>query len=71
MQASKRFLKSLAGAGIATAVLAQQAYAEGLADLAAGIDKTDIVAGLIAIALLIGGALGARKGIRMVLSLIK
>lgn len=56
---------------VAMAVLASGAQAEGLPDLAAGVDKTDIVAGLIAIALLIGGALGARKGIRMVLSLIK
>ncbi|MCY1306287.1 hypothetical protein D9M70_561420 [compost metagenome] len=66
----KRVLQA-AFVSVAMAVLATGAQAEGLADLAAGIDKTDIVAGLIAIALLIGGALGARKGIRMVLSLIK
>lgn len=71
MQASKRFLKSLAGVGVATAVIAQQAHAEGLADLAAGIDKVDILAGLTAVALLIAAVLAGRMGIRKVLSMIK
>ncbi|MDT4841181.1 hypothetical protein D3C80_429700 [compost metagenome] len=71
MQVSKRFLKSLAGAGVATAVLSQQAYAEGLADMAAGIDKTDILAGLTAVGLILCAIAAGIMGIRKVKGLIK
>lgn len=71
IQASKRFLKSLAGASLVTAVVAQSAHAEGLADLAAGINKADIVAGLIAVALLLAAVLASRMGIRKVLGMIR
>ncbi|NAZ11096.1 hypothetical protein GT022_20630, partial [Agaribacter marinus] len=52
-------------------VLASQTYAAGLADLAAGIDKTDIVAGFTAVALILAAVLAARMGIRKVLGMIK
>ncbi len=67
---SKRFLKSAAAVGVAMAVSAQS-QAAGLADLAAGIDGTDIAAGLTAVALIIAGVLAARMGIRKVLGMIK
>lgn len=68
-QPSARFLKSAAGAG-ALMALASQSYATGLADMAAGIDKVDIIAGLTAVALLIAAVLAARMGIRKVLAMI-
>lgn len=71
MQVSKRFLKSVAAGSLVAALSAQQAYATGLADLAAGIDKVDILAGLTAVALLIAAVLAGRMGIRKVLSMIK
>ena len=67
---SNRFLKSLAGAGVLMAV-ASQSYATGLSDLAAGIDKVDILAGLTAVGLLIAAVLAGRMGIRKVLGMIK
>lgn len=67
---SNRFLKSLAGAGVLMAV-ASQSYATGLADMAAGIDKVDILAGLTAVGLLIAAVLAGRMGIRKVLGMIK
>ncbi|MGX5724803.1 hypothetical protein ACWKWZ_07180 [Metapseudomonas otitidis] len=71
IQASKRFLKSLAGASLMTAVVAQSAHATGLADLAAGIDKADIIAGFVAVALLIAAILASRMGIKKVLGMIR
>lgn len=68
---SKRFLKSAAAATLLTALTAQAAYAEGLADLAAGIDKVDILAGFVAVALLLAAILASRMGIRKVLGMIK
>lgn len=58
-------------ASLATALIAQGAYATGLADLSASIDKTDIIAGFMAIALLLGAVLASRMGIRKVLGMIK
>lgn len=66
--------KLAAGGGLVatlTAFVAANAQAAGLADLAAGIDKTDIIAGLTAVALLIAAVLAARMGIRKVLAMIK
>jgi hypothetical protein len=54
-----------------TALLAQQTYAVGLADLAASVDTVDILAGFTAVALLLGAVLAARMGIRKVLGMIK
>jgi hypothetical protein len=54
-----------------TALVAQQTYAVGLADLAASIDTVDILAGFTAVALLIGAVLAGRMGIRKVLGMIK
>lgn len=54
-----------------SALVASSAHAEGLADLAAGIDKADILAGLTAVALIIAAILAARLGIRKVLGMIK
>lgn len=68
---SKRFLKSVAAGSLVLAVTAQQAHAAGLADLAAGIDETDILAGFVAVALLLASILASRMGIRKVLGLIK
>ncbi len=68
-----RFLKKMfAGASVATltAFVAANAQAAGLADMAAGIDKADIIAGLTAVALLIAAVLAARMGIRKVLAMI-
>lgn len=67
---SVRFLKSAAGVGVAMAISAQS-QAAGLADLAAGIESADILAGLTAVALVIAGVLAARMGIRKVLGMIK
>lgn len=65
--------KLFAGMSVATlsAFVAANAQAAGLADMAAGIDKTDIIAGLTAVALLIAGVLAARMGLRKVLGMIK
>ena len=65
--------KLFAGMSVATltAFVAANAQAAGLADLAAGIDKTDILSGMTAVALLIAGVLAARMGIRKVLGMIK
>jgi hypothetical protein len=56
---------------VSTALLAQQTYAVGLADLAASVDTVDILAGFTAVALLLGAVLAARMGIRKVLGMIK
>lgn len=66
-----RFAGRVVTASLATALVAQGAYATGLSDLAASIDKTDILAGFMAIALLIGAILASRMGIRKVLGMIK
>lgn len=66
-----RFAGRVVTASLATALIAQAAYATGLADLSASIDKTDILAGFMAIALLIGAILASRMGIRKVLGMIK
>jgi len=68
---SKRFLKSLGAASLVTALVAQTAHAEGLADLAGGIDKADILAGFIAVALIISAILASRMGIKKVLGMIR
>lgn len=65
-------LLSRTGAVMAgSALVAQATYAEGLADLAGGIDSVDILAGFTAVALLIAGILAARMGIKKVLGLIR
>ena len=58
------------GAGV-MGVVAAPTYAVGLADLAASIDKVDILAGFTAVGLLLGAVLAARMGIRKVLGMIK
>lgn len=65
--------KLFAGMSVATltAFVAANAQAAGLADMAAGIDKTDILAGLTAVGLLIAAVLAGRMGIRKVLGMIK
>lgn len=70
----KKFAALLSRAGVVvagSALVAQASYAEGMADLAAGIDKTDILAGFTAVALLLAAILAARMGIRKVLGMIK
>lgn len=67
-----RFAGRVVTASLATALVAQSAFAAGgLADLSASIDKTDIIAGFMAIALLLGAVLASRMGIRKVLGMIK
>lgn len=68
---SKRFLKSLGAASLVTALAAQTAHAAGLADLAAGIDKADILAGFVAVALILAAILASRMGIKKVLGMIR
>jgi len=65
--------KLFAGMSVATltAFVAANAQAAGLADMAAGIDKADILAGLTAVGLLIAAVLAGRMGIRKVLGMIK
>ena len=65
--------KLFAGMSVAalTTFVAANAQAAGLADMAAGIDKTDILAGLTAVGLLIAAVLAGRMGIRKVLGMIK
>jgi hypothetical protein len=65
--------KLFAGMSVATltAFVAANAQAAGLADLAAGINEADILAGLTAVALIIAAVLAARMGIRKVLGMIK
>jgi hypothetical protein len=58
-------------ASLAMALVAQQTYAAGLADLAASIDSVDILAGFTAVALLLGAVLAGRMGIKKVLGLIR
>lgn len=67
----KQLLSRVAVVTASTAVLASQTYAAGLADLAAGIDETDILAGFTAVALILASVLAARMGIRKVLGMIK
>jgi len=64
-------ITSVALVTVFTGVLASQTYAACLADLAAGIDQTDIVAGFTAVALILAAVLAARMGIRKVLGMIK
>lgn len=56
---------------VTTALMAGPTYATGLADMAAGVDKTDIIAGLTAVGLLIAGIAAARMGIRKVIGMIR
>jgi len=56
---------------VVTAPLTSMTYATGLADMAAGIDKADVVAGLTAAGLLIAGIAAARMGIRKVIGIIR
>lgn len=58
-------------ASLAMALVAQNTYAIGLADLAASIDTVDILAGFTAVALLLGAVLAGRMGIKKVLGLIR
>lgn len=67
----KQLLSRVALVTVSTGVLASQTYAAGLADLAAGVDQTDIIAGMTAVSLIVAGVLAARMGIRKVLSMIK
>lgn len=67
----KQLFSRVALVTVSTGLLASQTYATGLADLAAGIDKTDIIAGFTAVALLLAAVLAARMGIRKVLGMIK
>jgi adenine/guanine phosphoribosyltransferase-like PRPP-binding protein len=67
-------LKTLFQAGataVTLAVVSAPTYAAGLADMAAGVDKTDIIAGLTAIGLLIAAIAAGRMGIRKVIGMIK
>lgn len=66
-----RFAGRVVTASLASALIAQGAYAAGLADLGGSIDKTDIIAGFMAVALLLGAVLASRMGIRKVLGMIK
>lgn len=66
-----RFAGRVVTASLATALVAQSASAAGLADLAASVDKVEIIAGFMAIALLLGAVLASRMGIRKVLGMIK
>lgn len=66
----KKFLSGMSVAALTTFVAAN-AQATGLADMAAGIDKADILAGLTAVGLLIAAVLAGRMGIRKVLGMIK
>lgn len=69
-----RFFKTASNAVLAlsvSAVVAAPTYATGLADMAAGIDKADVVAGLTAAGLLIAGIAAARMGIRKVIGMIR
>lgn len=58
-------------ASLALALISQQTYAVGLADLAASIDTVDILAGFTAVALLLAAVLAGRMGIKKVLGLIR
>lgn len=65
--------KAISGMTVASmlAFISANAQAAGYADLAGGIDKVDIIAGLTAVCLLIAGVLAARMGMRKVLGMIK
>lgn len=64
-------LSAVVAVPVASLIMAQNTFAAGLADLAAGINETDIVAGLTAVALVVAGVLAARMGIRKVLGMIR
>ena len=67
-------LKTLFQAGAAAvtlAVVSAPTYATGLADMAAGVDKMDVIAGLTAVGLLIAAIAAGRMGIRKVIGMIK
>lgn len=64
----------LARAGVvvgATALVAANAQAEGLADITAGISVVDVIAGVVAVATLVGGVLVIRMGAKKILGMIK
>jgi hypothetical protein len=67
----KKLFSRVALVAVSTGLLASQTYAVGLSDLAAGIDKTDILAGFTAVALLLAAVLAGRMGIRKVLGMIR
>ena len=73
MQASKRFLKSAAAASLVTALVAQSAFAAApdYSTLTADVDWSTVVTGLLAVGALLAAVLAAKKGVRMLLSLIK
>lgn len=70
MKQLKTAFQGLTAAGLSS-FIAANASAAGMADLAAGIDQTDIIAGFMAVALLIAAVLASRMGIRKVLGMIK
>ena len=70
MKQLKTAFQGLTAAGLSS-FIAANASAAGLADLAASVDKTEIIAGFMAVALLIGAVLASRMGIRKVLGMIK
>ena len=64
----------LARAGVVlgtTALVAANAQAEGLADITAGISVVDVIAGVVAVATLVGGVLVIRMGAKKILGMIK
>lgn len=70
----KQMKTLLARAGVvvgATALVAANAQAEGLADITAGISVVDVIAGVVAVATLVGGVLVIRMGAKKILGMIR
>lgn len=70
----KQMKTLLSRAGVvvgATALVAANAQAEGLADITAGISVVDVIAGVVAVATLVGGVLVIRMGAKKILGMIR
>lgn len=58
-------------ASLASALIAQSAFAAGYADITAAVDVADVIVGFFAVAAVIATALVTRMGIRKVLGMIR
>lgn len=56
---------------VAASVVSVSAQAAGLADITDGLSVTDVLAGIVAVATLVGGVLMLRMGAKKVLGMIK
>jgi hypothetical protein len=73
MQMTKRFIKHIAAGTLASAVVAQSAFAAGpdYSAVTSGIDFSTAIVGALALAALMGALYGAIKGAKILLGMIR